>query len=102
MESNRLLGRVLAHHDLGHERESREALAELTARYAGKEPYLVAAAHAWRGERDAAFEWLERAFAERSVAMGFRIHDALLRNLRGDPRFADLLKKMGRVPGEWP
>jgi serine/threonine-protein kinase len=50
--------------------------------------------HAWRGERDEAFEWLERAFEQRAGGISEIGADLRMRNLRGDPRFAALLQKM--------
>lgn len=94
LEWHRMLGRILAHHDLGHDRESREALAALTDAYGGRDSYLVAAGHAWRGELDAAFQWLDRAVAEHAAGVWQVQGDLRFRKLRGDPRFAALLRKM--------
>lgn len=58
-------------------------------------PYLVAKAHAWRGELDFAFEWLERAYRCRDVALCFFVRgDIELSGLRDDPRYEALLRKM--------
>jgi serine/threonine protein kinase len=58
-------------------------------------PYFIAEFYANLDEKDKAFEWLERAFDERA---GFLIHiksEPTFDNLRDDPRFADLLKRIG-------
>ncbi len=60
-------------------------------------PYGVATIYAGLGENDQAFRWLQRAYEDRSVWL---IHLALrvdprLGNLRSDPRFIALLKKIG-------
>jgi hypothetical protein len=47
------------------------------------------------GERDRAFYWLERGFQERSNWMVFTRISRRLKPLRGDPRFDDLLKRIG-------
>ena len=55
---------AVAQHDLGRARESQLALEALVAKVEGPESdiaYRIAAVRAWRGERDAAFEWLDRA-----------------------------------------
>jgi hypothetical protein len=47
------------------------------------------------GDKDKAFNYLEKAYAEKS---GFLLHlkEALaFDSLRADPRYADLLKRMG-------
>lgn len=57
-------------------------------------PYLMAQFYACMGEKDMAFEWLQRSFLghDRTLtALGF---DPQLDNLRSDPRFADLLRRL--------
>jgi tetratricopeptide (TPR) repeat protein len=61
-------------------------------------PYSVANIHAALGDRDQAFEWLERALEDRDRMMvSLRVHPRL-DPLRGDPRFADLLRRTGLTP----
>jgi tetratricopeptide (TPR) repeat protein len=47
------------------------------------------------GDLDHAFEYLERALVERDGDLIFLRIDSLWDNLRSDPRYADLLRKMG-------
>jgi tetratricopeptide (TPR) repeat protein len=57
-------------------------------------PYHVAAIHAALGDSDRAFEWLEKAYEERSeYLIWIKVHP-MMESLRSDPRFQDLLKKM--------
>ena len=98
-ERARLLGVAVAQHDLGHARESQEALDLLAARAEGDAAYGVASVHAWRGEQDAAFEWLERAYERHDLQLRHVKIDPLLRKLRGDPRYRALLQKM-KLPVE--
>ena len=51
-------------------------------------------AHAYRGEADLAFEWLERAYAQRDSGLGEIVSSALLRGLHGDPRWQPFLRKL--------
>jgi hypothetical protein len=48
-----------------------------------------------RGEKDAAFEWLERAFAQRDSGLAFMRGHAQLGSLHDDPRWRPFLAKMG-------
>jgi len=95
----RLSGVAIAQFALGRRHESDEALRQLVARAGDDAPYNVAVAHAWRGERDAAFEWLDRAYARHDIGLRNVKADVLLWPLREDPRFRDLLRKM-RLPAE--
>jgi DNA-binding winged helix-turn-helix (wHTH) protein/Tfp pilus assembly protein PilF len=58
-------------------------------------PYPTAAIYAALGERDLAFEFLERAFAARDPMMVSINVDPAFDGLRPDPRFADLLRRVG-------
>jgi DNA-binding winged helix-turn-helix (wHTH) protein/tetratricopeptide (TPR) repeat protein len=58
-------------------------------------PYMIAIIHVGLDEKDQAFEWLEKAYDDRSVWMCFLKVDPRLDNLRSDPRFVDLLRHMG-------
>jgi hypothetical protein len=97
-EPYRLTLVALAEHALGHARESQEALDLLVARWRRVAAFQVAEVHAWRGERDLAFEWLERAYAQHDPGLCWLKTDALLRPLGDDPRFAALLRKMNLSP----
>ena len=58
-------------------------------------PSLIADIYFAAGERDRGFAWLERAFNERDDTLeGIRI-DPVVAPFRSDPRFADLLRRMG-------
>jgi len=62
-------------------------------------PKNVAAIYAALGEKDLAFEWLERAYQERSLGFGLGIKSFPgFDPLRSDPRFADLLRRMNLQP----
>jgi len=89
-----LTGVAMAEHTLGHERESLAALDELQITNSDAAAYQIAQVHAWRGEKDAAFEWLERAYSQRDAGLTLLTHDPMLDSLRGDPRFTALLNKL--------
>lgn len=50
--------------------------------------------HAWRGEPDDAFHWLQRAMHHGDNNVMYIPFDPLLENLRGDPRYAALLREL--------
>jgi TolB-like protein/lipoprotein NlpI len=70
------------------------ALRRLENKYAEVAAYDIGEVHAYRGEADAAVTWLDRAYRQRSDNMVFLKVDPLLRNLRGDPGYKVLLRKM--------
>ena len=47
------------------------------------------------GDKDKAFEWLEKAYAERSDSLAWFRFDPESKILRSDPRFAALMRKVG-------
>jgi TolB-like protein/DNA-binding winged helix-turn-helix (wHTH) protein/Flp pilus assembly protein TadD len=96
-EWGKLTGQALIYHALGREHESNAALNELIAKYDTNSAYQVAQAYAFRGEFDKSFEWLERAYKQRDPGLTQIKNDPLLRILRHDQRFIELLKKM-RLP----
>jgi serine/threonine protein kinase/tetratricopeptide (TPR) repeat protein len=58
-------------------------------------PLFVAAIHSSLDQRDAAFEWIERAFSARTPTLSHIKADPRFERLRSDPRFSDLLRRMG-------
>ena len=93
-EPFRLTDVAMAEHSMDHAQESQQALDELIAKHAEDGAYQVAEALAWRGEKNKAFEWLERAYQQRDGGLSEVKVDLLLYRVHGDPRFRTLLKKM--------
>jgi hypothetical protein len=63
-------------------------------------PLEFAFIYADLGEKEQAFEWLEKAYEERSSAL-VHLGNGLVCTcdvLRSDPRFADLLRRIGLPP----
>ena len=59
------------------------------------ESYTIAVIHAGLGETDRAFEWLEKAYENRDEPMLAIGVDPRLDQIRSDPRYTSLLKRMG-------
>jgi TolB-like protein/Tfp pilus assembly protein PilF len=93
-ESYRLEGEAMALHTLGRHAESRQALAILEARFGESNPTMVAEVNAWRGDREAAFRWLDRAAAVHDTGLRELKDNRYLKSLRADPRYKALLRTM--------
>jgi hypothetical protein len=64
-------------------------------------PLNFASLYAELGEKELAFEWLEKAYEERSGALVHLGNNSMFFNcdvLRPDPRFADLRRRIGLPP----
>jgi serine/threonine-protein kinase len=90
----RLSGIAMAEHTIGRAKESQQALDELIAKYAHGSAFQIAESYAWRGEKDKAFDWLERAYQQRDGGLAEIKGDPPLASLRGDRRYKALLHKM--------
>ncbi len=80
----------------GRRAEAQKVLEELKALSKEKyvSPYAMALIYTGLGEKDLAFEWLEKAYEERSFWLSFLKVAPSLDPLRSDPRFQDLLRRM--------
>ncbi|MGA7926856.1 MAG: hypothetical protein WCA20_12745 [Candidatus Sulfotelmatobacter sp.] len=57
--------------------------------------YQLATIYAGLGEKDEAFQWLEKAYEEHSSSMPSLATDPFWYVMRSDPRYTDLLRRMG-------
>jgi tetratricopeptide (TPR) repeat protein len=57
--------------------------------------YEIALEYALMGDRDHTFEWLEKAYQEHSGRMEYLKMDDFLQPFHSDPRYLDLLRRMG-------
>jgi serine/threonine protein kinase/TolB-like protein len=58
-------------------------------------PTNIALIYGGLGEKDQAFAWLEKGYEERSFAMSWLNVEPRWDSIRSDPRFADLIRRMG-------
>jgi TolB-like protein len=86
---------ALAQYVRGDRTASDAALAELIATGRNGYAYQIAQVYAVRGEIDKAFEWLQIAFDNHDGGMLGLAVDPVLRGLHGDPRYKQLLAKVG-------
>ena len=71
------------------------ALGKLTKDFAETAAYQIAEVHAYRGDKDKAFEWLERARRQRDGGLPGLRKDPLLVNLYDDERWKAFLHTVG-------
>ena len=91
----RLWSLAIAYPLLGHGAESEATRRELIEKYSDAAAYQIAEVHGARREADAAFAWLERAYAQRDGGLNELRTSPYLRFLHDDPRWSAFLKKMG-------
>jgi serine/threonine protein kinase/Tfp pilus assembly protein PilF len=94
-EIMRLWALAIVHDAMGHTPEADAALRALIANHPDDSAYQIAEVHAARGAADLAFDWLDRAHAQKDTGMTYVQCSPHFRSLRGDPRWHALLKKMG-------
>jgi len=89
------LGKVLG--DSGRKQEARKVLEELDERSKHRyiSPCLIALVQIGLGEKDRAIASLERGYAARDQWMLYLKVDPHMDDLRSDPRFQDLLRRVG-------
>ena len=94
-EAYRRFELALAHYARGDRPAADAALSEMIARDRNLLAYQIAEVYAWRGETDKAFEWLQISFDNRDTGTLSLLVDPLMRGLRDDPRYKNLLAKLG-------
>jgi TolB-like protein/Flp pilus assembly protein TadD len=84
----------------GKRAEALAILKELEEKYTKREStgQFLAAVYAGLGDKDQAFAWLERDFQQRSGQLPTITWRLQFEDLRSDPRYADLVRRMGLKP----
>ncbi|MDB6114795.1 MAG: hypothetical protein JWQ62_1740 [Lacunisphaera sp.] len=91
-------GLAIVYHALGRKTESDAALAELIAKYERESAWNIAYVYAFRGEADAAFEWLEKAIVYHDPGLSLTAVQPQFANIRSDPRWLPFLRRIGLAP----
>jgi len=95
----KLWGEALVYPALGRPSDGDEALAkvEKSSMEGSIHPIYIAVIHAYRGDIDAAFDWLDRQFRVDSQELRDVLiaDDPMLNKLKSDPRFKALRQKLG-------
>ena len=82
---------------IGKQAEALAVIKELEEKYARNEANGLSVATVYAGLRDTdkVFEWLEKDYENRDASLADITASVPLEPLRGDPRFKDLLRRMG-------
>jgi tetratricopeptide (TPR) repeat protein len=92
----------------GRQSEADEAFKTLRDKFASSNAYEVAVVYAYRGDRDLALQWLERAYTQHDPSLPELLCEYFLKNLVLDPRFTAFKRKMNfpeypiQAPQPWP
>jgi tetratricopeptide (TPR) repeat protein len=97
-ETSAALGRAYA--VSGKRGEAKQLIDELKERSKTSyvPPYNIATIYTGLSEKDQAFRWLEKDYEDRSWYLVFLKADPELDLLRSDPRFGDLMRRVGFQP----
>ena len=90
----RPVGLALALSALGRNAEAEAALRTAERESGNEYAYWIACLHAFRGEIDAAFHWLDRAYAQKDYLLEYIKGEPTLKSLVGDRRYKAFLRKM--------
>ena len=91
-----LMGDVMVDHSLGDDAASKRAMDYLlTLPGVAGGNYQVAQIYAWRGETDAAFEWLGKSADVHDAGLVYVNWDPFLAGLHGDRRWRTFLARLG-------
>jgi serine/threonine-protein kinase len=83
----------------GERDKAQQSLAELREMSQRQyiSPYLFAIVYAGLGDKEQAFAWLDKAYQDRSFFLIWLKVEPLFDPLRDDPRFQDLLRRVGLI-----
>jgi adenylate cyclase len=84
----------IIYHALNRADDSRDALESFINEYGSVGAFQVTANYAFQGEKELAFEWLERAYAQRDGGLTELLNDQFLMSLHDDPRWELFVDKM--------
>jgi eukaryotic-like serine/threonine-protein kinase len=96
-DSDTVAGLAHAYAGTGKRAEAEKLLSELQrqSKVSYASPYMIAVIYSGLGQKDKAFEFLEKAYQERSPDIAYFLRaDLRLDTLRPDPRFQDLLRRV--------
>jgi len=75
--------------------EAAPLLREMAADFGSVAAFQLAEIHAFSGDSAQALDWLDRAFEQHDPGMASLLGNGLLESLHGEPRWAELLSRLG-------
>jgi tetratricopeptide (TPR) repeat protein len=96
-QAHRSQALALIYETIGDRDRSTEELEKLIA-VGTRMTFEIAEVHSYRGELDKAFEWMDRAIARHDRGLRHVMYRPYIDNMREDPRFNDVLIRIGLEP----
>jgi tetratricopeptide (TPR) repeat protein len=93
-EGNRLNILPIVLQAAGRKPDADEAFGVLSAKFANDAAFYVAMVYAYRGDKDQALDWLDRAYRQKDLGLVEIVGEPLFKNLATDPRYKVFLRKM--------
>ena len=87
-------GLTLAFTALGKQKEAKAVLSRYLSEFQETDMFLIAEIYAYLGEKNKAFEWLEKAYTGKDVRLPWLKGDPLFKSLESDSGYVTFLKKM--------
>jgi TolB-like protein/DNA-binding winged helix-turn-helix (wHTH) protein/Tfp pilus assembly protein PilF len=78
----------------GRAAEANTALQALIAHYAATDASCIAMTYAYKNDKQAALQWLERAYAQRDAGLLKMVGEPLFKNISDEPRYHAVLREM--------
>lgn len=90
----RHFGLALATHAVGDKKNADTLLNSFVRDHHKQWPYLIAELYAYRNEKEQAIHWLKKAYEQNDSWLTWIKGDPLLRNIRSEPEYLNILNKM--------
>jgi serine/threonine-protein kinase len=91
----RCLASAVIHHELGAVAQCEAVLEALTREFAWTAAYQIAEIHAYRGDADQTFAWLEQAYSQKDPGTLMVATDPFFHAMRSDPRWEPFVGRLG-------
>jgi len=85
----------LSLYSLGRHAEANAQQAALIEKFHSHGAYQIAETFAWQNNPDESFKWLDKAYEQHDPGLGSLLSDYTLLNLHSDPRWENLLERIG-------